>query len=70
MRKFVGFGVIVLGFFLLMTGWESSESLSSQISRLFQGSPTDRTLWYLIGGVVALAVGASMVWSRRSPRTE
>lgn len=69
MRTFLGLGIIVLGIFLLVAGWESNDSLSSRFSRMFHGSPSDRTIWYLIGGVVALAVGASLALNRRRPKT-
>jgi hypothetical protein len=69
MRKFIGVGIIVLGIIMVIAGLEASDSLASRFSRLFTGSPTDRTLWYFILGVVGLAVGASMVWPRRRPTT-
>ena len=68
MRNVLGLGVIVLGFILVAAGWDSFDSLASRFSRLFHGSAPDRTLWYLIGGVVVVAVGASMVWGRRSQK--
>jgi hypothetical protein len=35
----------------------ASESLSSDISRFFTGSPTDKAIWMLLGGVVATIIG-------------
>ena len=58
MRKFTGVGIIVLGVFLVIAGLEASDTLASRFSRLFNGSPTDRTLWYFILGVVGVAIGA------------
>ena len=67
-RNLAGSVIIVLGVFLLIAGLDASDSLSSRISRLFNGSPTDRTLWLFLGGVVAVMVGASMVWRRPSQK--
>ena len=69
MRKFVGAGVIVLGVFLVIAGMDASDSISSRFSKLFTGSPTDKTVWLLIGGALAVMVGVSMVWFRRGQRT-
>jgi len=68
MRKFLGVGIVVLGVFLMIAGLDASESLSSRFSRLFTGSPTDKTTWLLIGGAFALMVGVSMVGFRRGQR--
>ncbi len=52
--------VFLIGGLILMTyGFSASESIGSEFSRLFTGSPTDKTLWLLIGGTVALIIGAS-----------
>ncbi len=45
-------GVILLGF-----GISASTSFSSDISRFFTGSPTDKTVWLVIGGAVAAVFG-------------
>jgi hypothetical protein len=53
------FGVlIVAGIVLVTMGVIASDSVASDFSRLFTGEPTDRTIWLLITGVVALLVGA------------
>jgi hypothetical protein len=35
----------------------AAQSFSSDISRFFTGSPTDKAIWMLIGGVVLSIVG-------------
>jgi uncharacterized protein DUF3185 len=39
-------------------GIMASTSFTSDISRFFTGSPTDKAIWMLVGGVVASVVGA------------
>jgi len=68
MRRFVGAVVVVVGVVLVVAGLDASDSLSSRFSRLFTGSPTDKTIWLLMGGALAVMVGVSMVWSRRGQR--
>ena len=51
-----------LGWLLIMLvfGLNASESVSSEISELFTGQPSDRAMWMMIGGgiLAALGVGA------------
>lgn len=57
MNKFVSLVLLIGGVVLVTYGVNASESVGSDISRLFTGAPTDKTLWLLIGGVVLAAVG-------------
>ena len=65
MRRLTGVGVLVLGIVLVVAGMDATDSLSSRLSRLFTGSPTDRAIWLLLGGAVAVIVGLSMMTSHR-----
>jgi NO-binding membrane sensor protein with MHYT domain len=56
--KAVSLALLAAGILLLVFGVMASTSLSSDISRFFTGSPTDKAIWMLIGGVVASIVGA------------
>lgn len=49
--------ILVLGIVLVIYGVAASDSFSSDVSRFFTGSPTDKTIWLLIGGIVAIIVG-------------
>jgi hypothetical protein len=35
----------------------ATKSFSSDVSRFFTGSPTDKAVWMLIGGIVAAVIG-------------
>jgi hypothetical protein len=59
MHKLVSLVLLVGGIILIITGVAAADSLGSNISRFFTGSPTDKTIWMLIGGIAAAAVGAS-----------
>ena len=58
MTKLLSLALLIAGIVLIIYGINASESISSDFSRLFTGSPTDRTVWLLIGGIAAAAVGA------------
>ena len=57
MNKAISLVLLVGGIVLIIYGISASDSLSSYFSRFFTGSPTDKTMWLLIGGIVAAAVG-------------
>jgi hypothetical protein len=59
MNKPISIALLAGGIVLIVYGIGASESVGSDFSRLFTGSPTDKTLWLLIGGIVAAAAGAA-----------
>ena len=59
MNKFVSLALIVGGVILVVLGVTAMESFSSDVSRFFTGSPTDKSVWLLIGGSVAVLAGIS-----------
>jgi Protein of unknown function (DUF3185) len=58
MNKILSIALLVGGIILIVSGLNASNSVGSGFSRIFTGSPTDKTIWLLIGGVVAAAIGA------------
>ena len=57
MNKSISVALLVVGIVLITWGINASESFSSDVSRAFTGSPTDRTLLLLVGGFAAAIVG-------------
>ena len=57
MNKPLSFALVVGGIILITYGVSASDSKASGISRFFTGNPTDKTMWLLIGGAVAIAIG-------------
>ena len=57
MNKIISLALLVGGIVLIVYGVNASDSVSSDVSRFFTGNPTDKTIWFLIGGVVAAALG-------------
>jgi hypothetical protein len=58
MNKLLSLALLISGIVLIIYGISASESIGSDFSRLFTGSPTDRTIWLLLGGIVVTAIGA------------
>lgn len=65
MNTAISLALLVGGIILLVFGWNASQSASSEISRVFTGNPTDKSMWMLVGGAV-LAVLGLLRGSRRS----
>jgi hypothetical protein len=57
MNKLVSLAILAGGIVLVVYGVSASKSFSSDFSRFFTGSPTDKTMWLLIGGIVAIGIG-------------
>ena len=57
MNKLVSAALLVGGIILIVLGISAADSFSSDVSRFFTGSPTDKAMWMLIGGSVAAIVG-------------
>ena len=66
MKKIVSLALLVGGIVLIINGFNATHSFTSDVSRFFSGSPTDKAVWMLIAGTVAALVGLAMLW--RSPK--
>ncbi len=66
MNRPVSLALFVIGIVLVVMGANASDSLGSRLSRFFSGTPTDATIWLLIGGVLAVVVGVSGLARRTS----
>ena len=58
MNRAVSLALLAGGILLIIFGIMASTSFTSDISRIFTGSPTDKAIWMLVGGVVASVIGA------------
>jgi hypothetical protein len=69
MMKLLGLALLAVGVVLLVMGWNASDSLSSEISEVFRGTPTDRAIWLLVAGGVTGLVGLALLFNpRRRPK--
>ena len=60
MNNIVGLAIVALGVVLLIFGFNESQSFGSEVSRVFTGNPTDRSMWLIVGGAVAVIGGLAM----------
>lgn len=66
MNKIIPLALLAGGVVFIVIGINATNSFSSDVSRFFTGSPTDKAVWMLIGGIVAALAGLTMLW--RNPK--
>lgn len=57
MNRIIAFALLAGGVMLLVFGVNAMNSASSDLSRLFTGAPSDRTIWMVVGGAAAAIAG-------------
>ena len=57
MNRIVSLALLIGSVVLMIIGINATNSFSSDVSRFFTGSPTDKAVWMLMGGIVATVVG-------------
>ncbi|OFE11606.1 hypothetical protein PHACT_13820 [Pseudohongiella acticola] len=64
-KQLLGLILLVVGAILLYFGWQSTQSVGDQLTEAMTGRFTDETMWFLIGGAIALVVGAYYSFGRK-----
>ena len=57
----IGLVLLAAGTVLLFFAWRASQAPMDQISEALTGRFTGNTMWYLLGGIVGVVVGAAML---------
>ena len=57
MNKAFSLALLGGGVVLVILGINATQSFSSDVSRFFTGSPTDKAVWMLVGGAVLFIAG-------------
>lgn len=57
MNKIIPLVLLAGGIVLIVLGIGATNSFGSDVSRFFTGSPTDKAIWMVIGGIVAGVIG-------------
>ncbi len=61
MIRILGLVLTVAGIILIIYGVRASESFTSEVSEFFTGTPTDKTMGFLIGGIASAVGGIAML---------
>ena len=66
MQKIIGILCLAVGVFLLVWGRKIADSFGSQVQQVFTGAPTDRAMYFYIGGIVLVILGVAQIfWKRK-----
>ena len=65
MNRIIGVAILALGIVLLIFGLNESHSFNSDVSRFFTGNPSDRSMWMIVGGAVAVIAGLAVAFTGR-----
>jgi hypothetical protein len=57
MSKTVSYIFVIGGIALLFFGYNEAQSLHSGVIRVFTGSPSDKAVWMMAAGAIALGAG-------------
>lgn len=68
-NKAIGIALLVVGVILLIFGLNASESIGSEVKEAFTGTPTDKSLWLIVGGSLLGVLGLVAVLRPGSART-
>ena len=66
MQKLIGVLCLAVAIVLLLWGRKIADSFGSQVQEIFTGAPTDRAMYFYIGGLVLAILGlAQFFWKRK-----
>jgi hypothetical protein len=69
MNKPLSVALLVVGVVLLVFGFNASQSVSSDVTRAFTGNPTDKSVWFLVGGAVSAILGLFGLFAGRGSKS-
>jgi len=59
MNKITSIALLAVGIILLIYGLNSADSVASSISEVATGTPTDKSIWLIVLGVIGMISGAA-----------
>lgn len=70
MTRIISVAFIVAGVVLLIFGIDAWNSVGSEITRVFEGGPSNRAIWLLVSGVIAFFLGIGGLFFTPKFRTQ
>lgn len=67
MSKVPSIAILVVGIILLVYGLNASDSAASAVSNAVTGSPTNKSIWLIVLGVIGVLTGGVGIIFRRTP---
>lgn len=57
MNRAVSIAILVVGVILLIYGINAHDSIASSAKQAVTGTPTDKSMWLIVGGVAGIIIG-------------
>ena len=64
-QRILGFALLVVGIVLLVIGLQATDSVTETVSEGLTGKYTDKTMWYIVGGLAAAIIGGLLALAGR-----
>jgi hypothetical protein len=61
MKQLIGIALLAGGIVLLVFGFQARDSIESRVSGVFNGSPSKKAAWQLVGGAACAVAGAALI---------
>ncbi len=65
MSKTLSIVFLVIGVVLLIYGINASNSVSSTVTQAVRGTPTDRSIWFIVLGIIGIVGGGLGMFIKR-----
>lgn len=66
MNKAFSIAILVAGILLLIFGINAHDSVASSAKEIVTGTPTDKSIWLIVLGVIGILVGGFSAFRRTS----
>jgi LPXTG-motif cell wall-anchored protein len=67
MSKIPSLAFLIAGIVLLVYGLNASNSVTSSVTQAVSGTPSDKSIWLIVLGVIGILSGGVGLFFRRSP---
>ncbi|HVU18278.1 MAG TPA: DUF3185 family protein [Candidatus Didemnitutus sp.] len=57
MNRIVSVAILVVGVVLLIYGINAHDSIASSAKQAVTGTPTDKSMWLIVGGIAGIVIG-------------
>jgi hypothetical protein len=64
-QRILGFALLVVGIVLLVMGLQATDSVTETVNEGLTGKYTDKTMWYIVGGLAAAIIGGLLALAGR-----
>jgi len=65
MNRSISLAILLIGIVLLIFGLNAGDSIASNAKEAVTGTPTDKSIWLIVGGIAGIVIGGLGTLFRR-----